>query len=373
MSGIMAEPRFLLNGASFTKAELLSRALVFDEGRGLDRNEEAFYRFLEEWFNEEDEIEIATSGSTGTPKRYRIQKEKMVASAKATQTIFNYQAGENLLLCLSTEYIAGKMMVVRALTSGCNLITVPVTSNPLKTLEPQTRISFAAMVPLQIQTIMELSQDLSATVAHLSNIDRLLLGGSQLTHHQEQFLAGLPCRCYEGYGMTETLSHIAVRRITTDPASRYFAPLPGVSVSLDSRGCLRLSVAHLQITNLVTNDLAEITKAGSFAILGRIDNVINTGSIKVFPEQVEQKLQRIFPGVRFIVFPIPDEKFQNMVAVLIEGKSRQPSLEDIRKQSSGILQPYETPKKARYTEKFVCTSSGKIIRHKTIQLLGNEG
>ena len=294
----------------------------------------------------------------------------MVASAKVTQRFFNYKAGDNLLLCLSSDYIAGKMMVVRALTSGCNLIPVPVSANPLSALQSHTKISFAAMVPLQVQTLMELSGEQGEDVAHLHNIERLLVGGSQLSHRQEQFLASLPCRCYESYGMTETLTHIAVRRISPDPSPRLFTPLPGVTVSLDSLGCLCISVAHLDIKNLVTNDTAKITTQGQFEILGRIDNVINTGSIKVFPEQVEYKLQQLIPGVRFILFPIPDEKFQNMVAMLIESKDQQPTLEDIRKHSSGILQSHEIPKKVFYTGEFTCTPSGKINRSETIKLAG---
>lgn len=362
----MIKPGISIDGVLFSRDELAQKAWDMLAGDGLDREGRAFYGFIQSWLDKGDHLEIHTSGSTGPPKSYRVGKSAMTASARATAAFFKYRAGDNLLLCLSADYIAGKMMIVRAFTSGCNLVTVPVSANPLSNLPTGTNIEFAAMVPLQIQTLMELAQKHEAVISKLSSINTLLVGGSQVNYRQAQFLAKLPCACYESYGMTETLTHVAVRRITADPARRTFTALPGVSVAVDARGCLSISVAHLNITNLATNDLATLTSSGEFEITGRIDNVINTGSVKVSPEQVENRLQQLYPEVRFIIFPLADEKLQNMVVMLIESKEEQPSLEEIKRQAAGVLKPYEIPRKIFYTDKFRYTASGKIKRQETV-------
>ncbi len=362
----MSKPEISIDGVLFTQDELAQQARDMLATDGLEPEGRAFYGFIQRWLDAGDDIEIRTSGSTGPPKSYRVRKSAMTASAKATEAFFKYRAGDNLLLCLSADYIAGKMMIVRALTSGCNLVTVPVSANPLSSLQSQANIEFAAMVPLQIQTLMDLSRKHEAAIAKLGSIKKLLVGGSQVNDRQAQFLANLPCTCYESYGMTETLTHIAVRRITPDPERRTFTALPGVSVAVDARGCLSISVAHLDIRNLATNDLAKVISPGEFEITGRIDNVINTGGVKVSPEQVENKLQQLYPDVRFIIFPMADDKFQNMVVLLIESREEKPSLEDIRRKAAGVLQPYEMPRKIFYADKFSYTSSGKIKRQETL-------
>lgn len=370
----MAGSFLTLNGIAVHNDELEARIETLYAKEQPPAEELALYLFLRQWFDSGDTMEIKTSGSTGAPKKYQVRKSAMIASARATQNFFGYGPGDGLLLCLSTDYIAGKMMVVRALTGGCNLISLPVSANPLTALAPGLDIALAAMVPLQIQTIQSELEHLpekeerTRLAAKLHQIKRLLVGGSQISQPQRKFLADLPCRCYESYGMTETLTHIAVREIAADLPTRPFTPLPGVTLAQNIRGCLVISASHLGIKDLATSDLAELHPNGDFTILGRDDNVINTGSIKIHPEQVEEKLQRLYPDLSFFLFPVADPKFQNLVAMLIESTEPRPSLEEIRKDARKILEAYEIPKKVYYTAAFCYTESGKIIRNETIKM-----
>ena len=269
--------------------------------------------FLAAWYAPEATMLLHTSGSTGTPTTFPAAKAAMLASARMSCRVFGLTEGQQALLCLPLQYVAGKMMVVRALAAGLHLLVREPSSTPLERLF--TPVDFTAMVPMQA----------ARTLAHpggaeaLGRIRTLLLGGGFIDPGLEAALQSLPCRIYASYGMTETLSHIALRRVNGPDASDAYTPLPGVHLRRDEAGALQLSVQHLGINHLQTNDMAELLPDGRFLILGRRDAVINSGGIKIQAEELENKLQSLISGISVLALPAPHPELGECVALLWEG------------------------------------------------------
>lgn len=365
----MPSTSLTINGKTYEKAQLLARAEeVLNKDMYADW-EKSVYNFIVDWLSSSPDITAFTSGSTGTPKPVRLNKAAMRASARATQAFFQYKRNESSLLCLSADFIAGKMMIVRAFVSGLNLVIVPPSSNPLEGLPPELKIKFAAMVPLQLHCLAERAENDKQFASKLGQIEILLTGGSPVSRKLSEFLSFAPFQAYAGYGMTETLTHIAIKQIKHSDSPSHYVTLPGVEVFSGKNDCLEISAPHLGLNKLATNDVAQIYSRTEFDILGRIDNVINTGSVKVFPEAVEQKLGVLFPDQRFILFSIPDEKFQHKIALLLENRPGMPSHHELTEQCKKLLDPFEVPKQIFYTDEFKLTSSGKIQRQLTIDSL----
>ena len=226
--------------------------------------------FLDEWYSSADFVWGHTSGSTGAPKPIKLLKHDMEESARLTVDYFGLAAGTTMLLCLSPDYIAGKMMIVRALLSGADLLVVPPSSRPLASVDE--RIDFAAMVPAQV--VESLRDD--AQRARLARVGALIIGGAPLPPVAEERLSGLPVRSYATYGMTETVSHVALRRIG-DPTMNYRA-LGQITFSVDNRDCLVIHTPHFAVKELVTNDVVELLDEHRFRWIGRYDHVINRSS-----------------------------------------------------------------------------------------------
>lgn len=269
--------------------------------------------FLAEWYAAEPAMQLHTSGSTGTPTTLQADKRAMLASAELSCRIFGLKAGQQALLCLPLQYVAGKMMVVRALAAGLHLLVREPSSCPMERVF--TPIDFAAMVPLQAARTLAQPEGAKA----LERIGTLLLGGGFIDPGLEQSLRSLTCRIYASYGMTETLSHIALRRVNGEEASPSYTPLPGVQLSKDEEGALQLTVPHLGISRLQTNDMAELLPDGRFLILGRRDAVINSGGIKIQAEELENKLQALIGGISVLALPAPHPELGECVALLWEG------------------------------------------------------
>ncbi len=315
-------------------------------------------RFLEQWWSPAPTMELHTSGSTGTPTTLHARKSAMEASARATCRAFQLQAGHSALLCLPLRYIAGQMMLVRALVGGLQLLTAEPSSTPLCGLR-QT-VDFAPLVPMQVAGT--LAQPDGA--AQLSNIRTLLLGGSFVDSTLEAQLQSLPCRVFASYGMTETLSHIALRAVNTPQRSEYYTPLPGVQVTLTPAGTLQISVPYLGIDQLVTNDAAEITPDGNFRILGRVDAVINSGGIKIQAEDIERHLQAE-TGLQLVALPHPHPALGQCVALLWEGE---PGDEARLRAACATLPRYHQPQHLHRCT-LPRTESGKIARAEAASLL----
>ncbi len=319
--------------------------------------------FLEKWFNSNDTVEIKTSGSTGKPKSIFLKKEFMINSAKATGLYFNLGGKSKVLLCMSANFIAGKMMIVRALTLGWHLDIIEPSSNPLKDIEKQ--YDFSAMVPLQLNNSFQ----------KINQIKKLIVGGGEVSKELITKTQNIETEVYCTFGMTETITHIAIKKLNKfkNPellSNSYYSILPNVSISKDDRGCLVIEAPNISEEIIVTNDLVEIISKNEFNWLGRFDNIINSGGIKLIPEQIEINLSKIVKS-RFFVKGIPDEILGEKLILIIEGSTDKYLSKEILEKikQSYLFTKYEIPKKIFWIQKFVETETNKINRHKTATLL----
>ena len=319
--------------------------------------------FLAEWHNDSPTVLVHTSGSTGKPKPMMVEKRRMEASARITCRFLGLHEGDTALLCMPLDYIAGKMMVVRALTCGLQLVSVPPSSHPLATshLSPfPSRIDFAAMVPLQVWNSLQVPEERH----RLMHIRHLIIGGGAIDQALASQLADFPHQVWSTYGMTETLSHIALRRLNGPEASDWYTPFDGVTLSLTDEGCLVISAPAVHEGPLVTNDIAELSSpapAGSprrFRILGRKDNVVCSGGIKIQIEEVE-RLLRPHLHVPYMITKAPDEKLGEQVVLLTESKT----VGDVLALCRLHLPKYWVPRRILSVDRLPLTETGKPARH----------
>ena len=272
---------------------------------------DACRRFIAEWESPSEVLSIATSGSTGTPKHITVFKHQMRASAEMTCRFLGLKPSDTALLCLPTEYIAGKMMVVRSIVAQLRLLQVPPSTNPLR--EMDEHIDFAAMTPTQVFHSLRVP----AEAERLRNIRCLIVGGSAMDEQTEATLRTFPHPIYATYGMTETVSHIALRRVNGAEPCRSYTPLDGVRVSLSPQHTLVIDAPLLTSETLTTNDCASILADGSFVIHGRIDNVVNSGGVKLQIEQLEAKLRGVFHRP-FAFTSVPHPQWGEALVLLVE-------------------------------------------------------
>lgn len=351
----------VLNGTKYSGAELAR--LAGEKLQAGSNYEHHLFSFIKEWLSLADTIEVKTSGSTGAPKQVKFRKEQVIESAKMTCAYFNITPKSNLLLCLSAEYIAGKMMVIRAMVSGANLIAVEPGSNPLEGLKQ--KINFAAMVPLQVQNALH--DD--ATRQKFTAIENVIIGGAAISYSLAQSLAGYPNNSYSTFAMTETLSHIALKKLSGKNKSDVFELLPGIEIEKDGRGCMVINAPLLNDRPVVTNDVVEIEDDRHFYWLGRYDNVINSGGIKIYPEKVEEKLSGIITKNRFFIASLPDEKLGQKVIMVIENAGDN-EVEKIKAETEKALDKYEKPRSYVAIPRFAETPTGKVHRAETMRLVG---
>ena len=308
--------------------------------------------FLAEWNNDSDYVHVQTSGSTGAPKPMLVEKRRMLNSARITCDFLGLREGDTALLCMSLDYIAGKMMVVRALERRLKLITVPPSGHPLADLSPQpSALSFAAMVPMQVYNSLQVPEEYE----RLKQIRHLIIGGGAIDDALAVALKTFPHHVWSTYGMTETLSHIALRKLNGPDASDCYTPFPSVKVSLNDEGCLVIDAPEVCSEHLVTNDIAELSATG-FRILGRKDNVICSGGIKIQIEQVEHQLRPHLP-IPFLITKRHDAKFGETVVLLTEG-----SIDEARAVCGRILPKYFQPRVYLHVDKIPLTETGKPAR-----------
>lgn len=344
--------RFKLNKYHYSYDDLMEVAYSFTkEGEPYQRE---LGVFLLDWLDQKDYVKVQTSGSTGKPKKIKIKKQAMVHSAIATGDFFNLSPGKKVLNCLPSNFIAGKMMIVRAIILGLELDMVKPSTHPRIDLKKD--YDFCAFTPMQLKNFAQ----------YLKSLKTAIVGGGRVSSHIKELIQDKTTQIYETFGMTETISHIAVRKLnnfTGDESEKYFETLPGVTVSMDDRGCLVIEAPNLTDEKLVTNDMVEVYSDTSFDWLGRYDNVINSGGIKLYPEQIEEKLQTKIEG-EFFVTSQPDDILGERLVLLVEGEegSIDPSIFE-------VLDKYEVPKETFYVPKFAETLSGKIHRQKTLESL----
>ena len=328
--------------------------------------------FLSEWNNDSDRVLVHTSGSTGKPKPMMVEKKRMLNSARITCDFLGLNPGDSALLCMSLDYIAGKMVVVRSIERHLHLISVPPSGHPLKDVDEE--ITFAAMVPMQVYNTLQVPEERE----RLSRIRHLIIGGGAIDAALEQELQSLPgdIAIWSTYGMTETLSHIGLRRINGDEASEWYQPFDSVRISQTEEGCLVIDAPQVCAETLVTNDIVEIepyiynkVEKLRFRIKGRKDNVICSGGIKIQIEEVETLLK---PHLEkpFMLAKKKDGKFGEIAVLLsededikkVEATVRRLLSDESEKSSDHKKYTYWIPKEFRYVEHLPLTETGKPKR-----------
>ena len=342
--------RLLLQGKEYTAGDI-SR-LVAEGAENCPPALWDLYLFLEKWFDASPVITVHTSGSTGTPKELVVRKDRMMQSARLTCEFLNLQAGDTALLCMNLRYIGAMMVVVRSLVAGLNLIVRPASGHPLSDIEEPLR--FAAMVPLQVYNTLRVPEE----KARLEQTDILIIGGGAVDDSLEAEMSALPTAVYSTYGMTETLSHIALRRLNGDTASKHYYPFPSVELSLSAESTLVIKAPLICGEVLQTNDIACLYPDGSFTIAGRKDNVINSGGIKIQAEEMEKRLRPFIP-VPFVVTSVPDPRLGQALTLLIAG---QVDVRELESKLQTVLDAYHRPRHIFMTESIPQTENGKTDR-----------
>lgn len=317
-----------------------------------------FEQFISDWQSPSPTILVHTSGSTGKPKPMLVEKRRMEASARITCSFLGLKPGDSALLCMPLDYIAGKMMCVRSIVGGLRLIRVEPCGHPLQHLDEVP--TFAAMVPMQVYNSLQDDRELNI----LKQIKHLIIGGGAISRNLATALRSFPNAVWSTYGMTETLSHIALRRLSGEDASEWYTPFDGVEVSLNQDGCLVINAPEVCAEPLTTNDIAEIDGDGRrFRIRGRRDNVVCSGGIKMQIEEIETKLQA-HTDIPLMITKRADEKFGETVVLLTEHLD----LEHIKALCHQWLSKYELPHDYIYVERLPLTETGKPARAEAMRI-----
>lgn len=345
----MTPTDLILDGRRVSREEVQS--VSPEDLEAMPRHLADLFAFLTEWHSPSDTVTVTTSGSTGKPKTMQAEKRRMIASAVRTCDFLGLKPGDKALLCMDLRYIGAKMMVVRSIVRGLDLVVVPPSGNPLRGVDAD--IDFAAFVPMQLYNMM---QD-GGQQAKLRRVRRIIIGGGAVSPALESRVDALDGEVYSTYGMTETLSHVAMRRLGALGDGRYH-PLGGVSLTLSPDQTLVIDAPDVCGTRLVTNDLAEIAPDGSFVIIGRKDNVINSGGVKIIPEQVETALHKHL-GCPLALTSVPDAKFGEAAVLLLaaDGIDRIGLYEAMQ-----ALPPYHRPKHVVLVDSIPLTPNGKVAR-----------
>ncbi len=300
-----------------------------------------------------ENFEVHTSGSTGTPKLISIPKKYMRASAQKTIAALQLKRDDKALLCLPTDKIGGIMMLVRWLEADLDLYPEGTSANPLA--NSNVSYDFGAMVPYQVQQSIE----------EVGKIKKLIIGGAPINPSLESDLSNLPNEIYHTYGMTETISHVALRRVNGTGNLTSFKALSGVSLKVDDRNCLLISAPDIGVEDLITNDVVELVNETEFIWKGRFDNVVNSGGLKLLPEEIEKKIGDI--GVAYFLFGEQDSRLGERLAMIVASED-EVRLENLKKYFFD-LGKYEVPKVIYSVPKFVEAGGGKLNRKATIEML----
>jgi len=347
--------------------EVILKDVLRDRAEAHDAFEASLFAFIRAWRSEAAQFTQYTSGSTGSPKPIVVTRDQMTTSARLTAEALGLKTGDTALLCLNPDFIAGKMMVVRCFATGMRIVAVTPTANPLAHVDQ--RIDFTAMVPYQVHDILR-----SAHPEVLQRVGSLLIGGAALDDESLAMLQLFRCRCYATYGMTETVSHIALKSLNGPHASDDYKTLPSIVIAHDARDCLVIEAPHFT-EKIVTNDVVRIKDAHTFAWLGRWDNIINTGGMKVMPEDLEGEIAKIFRAQkinhRFFVGSAPDPKLGNRIVLVIEGELTGPLRDALMTSLRQQLPGYKTPKTILTVTRFQYTASDKIDRKETLKGIGD--
>jgi o-succinylbenzoate---CoA ligase len=319
--------------------------------------------FLKDWLNNSETINLQTSGTTGIPKIIQREKQALRNSAKATINYFEIKQNQNLLICLSAKYIAGKMMWVRALEAQTNIVLLSYKSDAISEFDIKLypKIDFAAMIPLQVYQGLEVEN----ADDKFKKISKIIVGGGDFNSDYLNKILQLETQFYHTYGMTETLSHIAIKKLDKDFSNNYFEVLEGIKISTDEHNSLKIFAPKIYHEELITNDIVKIIDEKRFLWLGRFDNIINSGGVKLIPEQIEKKLHEIIKE-NFFIAALPHQLLGQQLVLYIESEKN--TAEIISNYSEKIkdkLDKFEIPKRIITLKKFIYTETGKIKKLET--------
>lgn len=346
---------FRVEGVIYSYTELLETCRLLKSDRRRPRWERDIYIFIENFLDQSNTpLPQRTSGTTGPPVEYELSREAMVHSAFKTLEFFGLEPGDSALLCLPVDYIAGKMMVVRALAGGLDLINVKPSGRPLEKVD--RKIDFAAMVPLQVHESVRMGDD-------LTQIEKLIIGGGEIHPALREKISGLTSTdIYESFAMTETYTHFALKRINGTNLDPGFRLLDGVTIRTDERGCLMVNFKGVTPGEILTNDMVELLEEGDcFRWLGRYDNVISTGGIKIVPEELEIRIGNIL-GISCLVVPEPDEKLGSKLVLIIEITDGEPDADAMIQRLRSSFPPHEVPKRMVFVNEIPRNNSFKPDR-----------
>jgi len=345
-----------LNHHFYAAEELVSFCLSETRSKTAPAWKLDVYRFILDFFDDSGFILQQTSGTTGSPKNLQLPKQNLIESAKLTSAFFQLNESQTAVLCLPAKYIAGKMMVVRALVAGLNLILVEPTGTP--DFSALNEIDFCAMVPMQAANLLKQKT--------WPNLKTLILGGAETNSELKTQLRHLTAKIYETYGMAETCSHIALKQMNGTAPEEFFTALPGVALSVDERGCLAIEAPFLR-EKIFTNDCVELISENRFRWLGRVDNVINSGGIKVKPESLEEKISGL-TGLRCVVVGLPDSLLGQKIVLVVE-TGEKINTSEIQKKLAGKIEKKLIPKEIYTIGELPRNASFKIDRKKLKDLI----
>ncbi len=336
------------------------------------RHQNAYFQkvitICSEWLAGKTEYRLHTSGSTGTPKEISITAAQMRASARATEKALELPSGTRALVCLQVDYIAGLMMLVRGMELGWELTVSEPAANPLLGLPESSAFDFTALVPMQLMEVLVNEN----TQTQAKKLGKILLGGSEITARQAELFKALQQPVFHGYGMTETVSHVALRQVK-DGRESVYTVLDGLVYGLDERGCLYFEGAVTDFKRIRTNDKAVMLPDRGFQLSGRIDNIINSGGVKIQVEKVEKALEQLFheTGIpnTFFVWHEPDERLGQKVILVVEGPVEAATRALLENLHGLALTRYEYPKTVYFVEKISKTGSDKTDRSATVTAL----
>jgi len=325
--------------------------------------------FCKDWLNGKQYFTFHTSGSTGIPKKIELTRVQLEASANATIQALNLTSNEKIFICLNTQLIAGAMMLVRGMLLNCELFLIEPTSDPLKYLDDNHEMTFASFVPMQLHHL--LNDDLIGE-QKINRFATILIGGTSINSSLENKLAQLKTNIFQTYGMTETVSHIALKKVGSE---NYFSVLPNIEIKKDERDCLCIKGKLTNNKWIITNDLVEIMDSTHFNLLGRVDDIINSGGVKIFPQKVEHAIHEALSILNlevkeFFVSSQKDDLLGEKLIVIFcsnpFSKNQERKLtENLRK----YLTVYEIPKAFYFVSFFAKTASGKIDKIETLKNL----
>lgn len=328
-------------------------------------------RFCHLWQEGQQQFIVQTSGSTGAPKPMTLTRKQMQASAYMTGKTFGLNEGDKVLICLNVDFIAGMMMLVRGIELDLQMTVIEPVSNPLLCFSSQDSFDFTALVPLQLQTILEESPEKTNI---LNGMKAIIVGGAAVNESLLAKIQSLTVPVFSTYGMTETVTHIAVCRLNGATKKDYFSTLEGVDIGVDESNCLKIKGLVTNELWIQTNDIVEVLNERHFRLIGRLDNVINSGGVKIQLEKVERIIENCLfqQGQirRFFAFGQPDERLGQQLVVVFEGQPiDNQTLDEINFSLNRQLNRYEVPKKWYFVEKFSETPTTKVDKKATFAQL----